>query len=386
LRAGSLLSDLPSPRSSASEPRLVSLDIFRGLTIAGMLLVNTPGTWAHVYPPLLHAEWNGWTYTDTIFPFFLFAVGVSMVFSFARRTEQGAHRKDLALHTIQRSTAIFAIGLGLNVLSFLLFHRQSVRIPGVLQRIGVCYLLAGILYLAFGRRGLLPAAATLLLFYWLLMTQTPVPGFGAGRLDAEGNLAAYVDRLVLGDNTWKPGWDPEGPLSTIPAVASVLAGAMAGELLRARRSWSRRLVSLMVSGALATTLGALWGTVFPVNKNLWSSSYALLMAGFAAVCLALCVWVVDVRGWKAWAAPFRWLGRNAIAVFTLSLLATLLLLWVKLPSAAGRPRSLYAAIFLTVFDRFVDSRLGSLLFALAFLAIFVALAGWLDRKRIFFKL
>ncbi|HTO86417.1 MAG TPA: heparan-alpha-glucosaminide N-acetyltransferase domain-containing protein [Thermoanaerobaculia bacterium] len=376
----------PSPQSSAPKSRLVSLDVFRGLTIAGMLVVNTPGTWAHVYPPLLHAEWNGWTYTDTIFPFFLFAVGVSMVFSFGRRIEKGARPKDLALHTVERAVAIFAIGLGLNVLSFLLFHKASLRIPGVLQRIGVCYLVGGILYLAFGRRGLFPAAATLLLLYAVLMAQVPVPGFGAGRLDAQGNLAAYVDRLVLGDHTWKPGWDPEGPLSTIPAIASVLAGALAGELLRARTSWRPRLVGLMASGALATTLGVLWGTVFPINKNLWTSSYALLMAGLAAVGLALCVWIVDVRGWKAWAAPFRWLGMNALAIFTMSLLATLLLLWVKLPSASGKPRSLYAAIFLGAFDRFADPRLGSLLFALAFLAVFVAVAGLLYRKRIFLKL
>jgi predicted acyltransferase len=351
-----------------------------------MLVVNTPGTWAHVYPPLLHAEWNGWTYTDTIFPFFLFAVGVSMVFSFGRRIEKGARRKDLALHTVERAAAIFAIGLGLNILSFLLFHKANLRIPGVLQRIGVCYLLAGILYLAFGRRGLLPAASTLLLLYAVLMTQVPVPGFGAGRLDAEGNLAAYIDRLVLGDHTWKPGWDPEGPLSTIPAIASVLTGAMAGELLRARTSWRPRLAGLMAFGALATTLGVLWGTVFPINKNLWTSSYALLMAGLATVCLALCVWVVDVRGWKAWAAPFRWLGMNALAIFTASLLVTLLLLWVKLRDTAGKPRSLYATIYRTVFDRFADPRLGSLLFALAFLTVFVSVAGLLYRKRIFLKL
>jgi len=377
--------DSPSPQSTALPPRLASLDVFRGLTIAGMLLANTPGTWAHVYPPLLHAEWNGWTYTDTIFPFFLFAIGVSMVFSFARRTEKGARRRDLFLHTVQRATAIFAIGFGLNLLSFLLFHKVSLRIPGVLQRIGVCYLLAGILYLAFGRRGLLPAAGLLLLLYWMLMTQVPVPGFGAGRLDSQGNLAAYVDRIVLGDHTWKPGWDPEGPLSTIPAVASTLAGVVAGELLRGSAPGRPNLVPLMGSGALATTLGALWGTVFPINKNLWTSSYALLMAGLAAVCLALCVWIVDVRGWKAWAAPFRWLGSNALAIFTLSLLTTLLLLWVKLPDPAGKPRSLYATIYLTAFARTADPRLGSLLFALAFLAVFVAVAGLLYRKRIFLK-
>ncbi len=300
---------------AAGPPRLGALDVFRGLTVAGMLVVNTPGTWAHVYPPLLHAEWNGWTYTDTIFPFFLFVVGVSMALSFGRRVERGDRRADLVRHTVQRGAAIFAIGLAFNALSFVLFHKEHLRIPGVLQRIGVCYLAAGLLYLTLGPRGLLPAAAALLLLYWGLLTLVPVPGFGAGRLDVEGNLAAHVDRLVLGRHTWKPGWDPEGPLSTIPAVATTLFGAMAGELLRANVGQRRKLAALMGAGALGITLGALWGTVFPINKNLWTSSYALFMAGLAAVGLALCLWIVDVRGWKSWAAPFRWLGSNALAIF-----------------------------------------------------------------------
>jgi len=255
----------------------------------------------------------------------------------------------------------------------------------VLQRIGVCYLFAGLLYLAFGRRGLLPSAALLLLLYWMLMTQVPVPGRGAVSLDPEGNLAAYVDRLVLGSHTWKPGWDPEGPLSTIPAVASTLLGAWAGELLRSKPTSPSKLVGLMGAGAVGMTAGALWGTVFPINKSLWTSSYAVFMAGLAAVGLALCLWIVDLRRWRAWAAPFRWLGSNALAIFTLSLLATLLLLWVKVADSGGKPRSLYSAIYRTVFDRFADPRAGSLLFALAFLSVFVALAGWLYKKGVFIK-
>jgi len=190
----------------------------------------------------------------------------------------------------------------------------------------------------------------------------------------------------LGAQTWKPGWDPEGPLSTIPAVASTLFGAMAGELLRARTSWISKLVALMGAGALGITLGALWGTVFPINKSLWTSSYAVFMAGLAAVCLAVCLWLVDVRGRKAWATPFRWLGANALAIFTLSLLATLVLLWIKLPGTDGKRHSLYGAIYRTAFDYFADPRLGSLLFALTFLSAFVALAYVLYRNRIFIKI
>jgi len=366
--------------------RLVSLDVFRGLTIAGMLVVNTPGTWSHVFAPLLHAEWHGWTYTDTIFPFFLFIVGVSMALSFGKREAEGGKRK-LLVHTLRRASIIFLLGFGINWLSVLLFHRAHVRIPGVLQRIAVCYLLAALLYLGLGRKSLLPAAAALLFGYWALMTLVPVPGYGRGRLDVEGNLAAYVDRAVLGPHTWKhdPGWDPEGLLSTLPALGTTLLGIAAGEALRARSDRSRALVTIMAGGALAATLGLLWGQFFPINKNLWTSSYALFMAGLAAITLALCIWVVDVKGWKSWARPFQWLGSNAIAMFVAADLATIALLWIKVAGADGKPRSLYSAIYRSVFDRFADPRIGSLLFALTFCAFWIAVAGGLFRRRIFLK-
>ncbi len=373
--------------SPASPERLDALDVFRGMTIAGMMVVNTPGDWDHAYPQLLHAEWNGWTFTDTIFPFFLFIVGVSMAFSFARRAGEPGGRTSLLLHTLRRAATIFAIGFSLNVLGFFLFHRQFVRIPGVLQRIAACFFLAALIYLLLGPRGLLPAAAILLGVYWALMTFVPVPGYGAGRLDLEGNLARHVDVAVLGGHTWKhnPDWDPEGPLSTIPAIATTLFGIAAGELLRSRRAWPAKLTGLMAGGAAAFSLGLLWGTSFPINKNLWTSSYALAMAGLAAVVLALCLWIIDVRGWKAWAAPFRWLGSNAIALFVLATLATLLLIGVKSTGTDGKLHSLYGSIYRTVFDHFADPRLGSLLFALAFLSIWIGVGALLYRRHIFVK-
>ena len=366
--------------------RLESLDAFRGLTIAGMLVVNTPGTWDHVYPPLLHAEWYGWTYTDTIFPFFLFIVGVSMAFSFGRRQAEGG-RRSLLLHTLRRAAIIFGVGLALNVLSFFLFHRQYVRIPGVLQRIGVCFFFAALVYLWRGTRGLLPAAAILLAGYWALMTFVPVPGYGAGRLDLEGNLARHVDVAVLGGHTWKhdPSWDPEGLLSTLPAIATTLLGILAGEWLRAGRGWPSKLAGLLGGGAIAFTLGLVWNVGFPINKNLWTSSYSLAMAGLAAATLAACLWVIDVRGWRAWARPFVWLGTNAIALFVGATLATLLALAIKLTGDDGKRRSLYGTIYRTVFDRFADPRLGSLLFALAYCALWTVVAGLLYRKRLFIK-
>ena len=373
-----------APRTDPAS-RLLALDVFRGLTIAGMIVVNTPGSWTHVYPPLLHAEWHGWTATDTIFPFFLFIVGVSMAVSFARRRAQGASRREFFLHSVRRAAIIFGLGLALNVLSFFVFHREHLRIPGVLQRIGVVYLFAAGIFLAFGRRGVLATAILLLVGYWALMRFVPVPGFGAGRLDLEGNLAAYVDRAVLGAHTWKPGWDPEGPLSTIPAIATALLGALAGEWIRSD-TLKHRLMGLIFGGWLAVGVGLLWSLSFPINKNLWTSSYAVFMSGLAALLLALCIVIVDGKGWRGWARPFEWLGRNAIAAFVLSTLVTILILGVKLPGPDGKPRSLYATIYRTVFDRFADPRLGSLLFALAYLAIWIAVCGLLYRRRVFLKI
>jgi predicted acyltransferase len=350
-----------------------------------MIVVNTPGTWTHVYSPLRHAEWHGWTLTDTIFPFFLFIVGASMAISFAQRRARGATRRQMLVHSLRRGAIILGIGLALNVLSFWVFGREDLRIPGVLQRIGLVYVLAAAVFLQLGRRGVLAVTAAILLGYWALMALVPVPGFGAGRYDLEGNLASHVDRVVLGRHTWKPGWDPEGPLSTIPAVATALLGTLAGEWLRSAQV-KRKVSGLVVGGLLAAGAGLLWGRVFPINKNLWTSSYALFMSGLAALLLAACLWIVDAKGWKTWARPFEWLGRNAIAAFVLSTLVTILMLAVKLPGPGGKPRSLYATIYRTVFEGFADPKLGSLLFALAYLAIWLAVFGFAHRRKVFVKI
>lgn len=366
--------------------RLEALDVFRGATIAGMIVVNNPGTWAHVYPPLLHAEWHGWTFTDTIFPFFLFIVGVSIAMSFARRIADGASRRMLTIHTFRRAGILFALGLGLNLLSYAVFSRETLRIPGVLQRIALCFLIAGLILLWLGRRGAAAAAAVLLLGYWALMTWVPVPGYGAGRLDLQGNLAAHLDRVLLGSHTWKPGWDPEGPLSTLPAVATTLFGVLAGEWLRSETAMRRKVVGLAAAGAAAAVIGYVWGQVFPINKNIWTSSYTVFMAGLAALTVAACLAIIDLAGWKGWTAPFRWLGRNPIAAFVLSTAATIALLAIKLEGPEGKPRSLYSAIYRTVFDRFADPRLGSLLFALAYLGLWLVAFGLLYRRRIFLSI
>ncbi len=361
-----------------SQTRLESVDALRGITIAGMIVVNDPGTWSAVYPQLLHAEWNGWTYTDTIFPFFLFVAGVSMALSFGRRRAEGASTAELLRHTAVRAAILVAIGLALNLAGFLAFHREHLRIPGVLQRIGLCVLAAGGIRLLGGTRAAAWSAGALLLGYWALLS--------AGPLDPQGNLAARIDHTVFGSHTWKPGFDPEGLLSTLPAIATTLLGVLAGERLRWKAPLSRKAGELLGAGAAAAAVGLVWGNVFPINKNLWTSSYALLMSGLACASLALCAYAIDLRGWKRWAAPFLWLGRNAIAAFTLSALGAIALIAVQVAGPDGKPRSLWTAVYRTAFDRFADPRLGSLLFALAWLALWVAVFGVLYRKRVFLKI
>ena len=357
--------------------RLDSVDALRGATIAGMIVVNNPGTWSAVYPSLEHAAWHGWTYTDTIFPFFLFTVGVSIALSLGGRRTAGAPVDTLLRKIVIRSALLFALGLLLNVAGFLAFQREHFRIPGVLQRIALCVLFAGAIYLAAGARGAAVGAAALLLGYWALLSTGP--------LDPEGNLAARLDRTLLGPHMYRPAFDPEGLLSTLPAIATTLLGVLAGERLRSAWPASGKLAGLLGGGAAAAAAGLAWGRVFPINKSLWTSSYALLMSGFAAIALAACIAVIDVAGRRAWAAPFVWLGRNAIAAFLLSSLTAVLLIAVKVPGPDGKPHSLWTTLYRALFDRFADPRLGSLFFALAYLAIWVAVFGLLYRKRIFVK-
>jgi predicted acyltransferase len=360
-------------------PRLLSVDALRGLTVAAMVLVNNPGTWRAVYPPLRHAEWHGWTPTDMIFPFFLFVVGVSIPLALGPRQEQGA--PGLPLRVLRRGAAIFALGLLLHALPY--FPLATLRIPGVLQRIAVCYLLAALLVLATGgargwRRQAVVAGA-LLVGYWLLMTQVPAPGQIAGDLRPAGNLAGYVDRLVLGTrHIWSVSklYDPEGILSTLPATATTLAGVLAGHWLRAGGPAGRIVGGLAAAGVAAAALGWLWGLVFPVNKSLWTSSYALLMSGLAALALAGCYWAIEVRGRRAWARPLALLGVHALVLFFLSSLMAKLLVIFR--AGEGGPR-LHAWLFEHLFAPWASPVNASLAYALAYVLLWWGLIWALDR-------
>ena len=315
--------------SLSTSTRLTSLDLFRGVTIAAMILVNDPGN-DHPYWPLEHAEWNGWTPTDLIFPFFLFIVGVSLVFSSESRLRRGDRRAVLVLHAFRRAVIFFAIGLAMNYSLVLLSPANfPVAHSGSSATHWGLLLRCVHLFLYTRPRTRVGVVAALLIGYWILMRIVPVPGFGVpGRdipfLHPDANLAAYLDRKFL-TTLWDKTHDPEGLLSTLPAIATALLGVFTGEWLRSEGSQQRKLIGMLVFGAAGLVLGRTWGIWFPINKNLWTSSYVLFTAGFALVGLALCYWATDIRRWRGiWAKPFVIFGRNAIAAYIVAWLLDVL--------------------------------------------------------------
>lgn len=358
--------------------RLRSLDVFRGLTVAAMVIVNNPGDWSAVYWPLLHAEWHGWTPTDLIFPFFLFIVGVSLALS-ARAVS--------ALTIVKRGATIWALGLFLAGFPF--FNLATIRVLGVLARIAWCYVAAALLARAVaGRRDrdrwVLSAALCLLAIYWLLLAMMPFPGGTPGDLTPAGNVGAWLDRAVFGRHLWRGGaFDPEGLLSTVPAIGTTLFGVLAGWVIKeatSQRAVVRGLLGWGFAGVVAGLVVAGW---LPINKSLWTSSYALFTAGLAAASLAVCYWLLDARSSEATrriTEPFVALGRNAILLFVLSGLIAKTLIYVKWPDPAA---SLGSWIYVTAFQPFAPPQVASLLFALANLLVLYALMAWLHRKKLY---
>ena len=378
--------------------RLVSLDAFRGLTILAMILVNNPGTWAAVYAPLRHAEWHGWTPTDLVFPFFLFIVGVAIPLAFRKRLDRGDGRGALARKALRRAAVLFGIGVLLSAFPFATFDGGvtptplgELRVMGVLQRIGLCYAGAALLYLYVPARARWTLAAVLLVGYALALLLVPVPGYGPGRLDVpEATLPAWVDRVVLGTgHLWKGAdyqWDPEGLLSTLPALVTTLVGVWAGRLfLRADRSAAERTAWLLGAGCLAMAVGTAWGWAFPINKALWTPPYVLLTGGQALAGLGLCYGVADGLGHQRWTLPFRIYGVNALLVFVGSAVVARTLYTVRLDGPGTEPVVLQAWIFQTVFAPLAPPPLASLLYALVWVSLWFLVLWALWRRGIVWK-
>ncbi len=348
-----------------------------------MVLVNNPGQWGTTYWPLLHAPWHGWTPTDLIFPFFLFIVGVSITLALGRRVEQGVNPPEMYGKIARRALIIFALGLFLA--GFPYFKLGTLRIPGVLQRIAVCYFVAALLYLHASWKTQAKIAAGLLMGYWFAMVLIPRPGYGLGDLSMGGNLAAVIDRKLLAGHIYRPLYDPEGIFSTIPAIATTIAGVLTGEWLRARRSDTQRLLGLFLAGAAAVLAGWVWNLWFPINKPLWTSSYVLFTAGIALQTLALCYWLIDVQGYRRWAKPFVIFGVNALALYFFSGLMARILTLIKFTLADGRSIDLRRFLFEEIFLSWLPPYSASLGFALSYVLLWLGLMAILYRKQIFIK-
>lgn len=371
------------------QQRLLSLDVFRGATIALMILVNNRGSWSFSYPELKHAAWNGWTMTDMVFPFFLWIMGVAMTFSFAKRQAAGATTQSMITHALKRAAILFALGILINAFPFGVgapFSFATLRIPGVLQRIAICYLVAAVLFVTTGIRTQLVSSVLFLAAYWVLMKLVPVPGYGAGVLEPVGNLGWYIDSSLLKGHTWAwapaKGFDPEGIISTIPAFATTIFGVLTGYWLRSEREQERKAVWMFSAGFIMILAGATLGIWLPINKNLWTSSYAVFMGGWALVSFSLFYWLIDVKGKARWLEALRIFGMNAIALYVASELLAITLVVIKL-GRDGTVISLHEWIYSSIFASWLNPLNASLAYSIAFLGL-MCLLGWVMWKRDWF--
>jgi predicted acyltransferase len=356
------------------------------MTIALMIIVNNPGSWSYVYPPLKHASWNGCTPTDLVFPFFLFIVGMSMWLSF-KKYRAGTHvlSTTAVQKILKRVSIIFLLGLFLNMFPFINF--ENARIFGVLQRIALAYGLAATFSIFFNLRNLKLIFAVLLLGYWLLL----LLGGSGNAFGLEDNLVRTVDLYVLGENHMYHGYgipfDPEGLLSTIPAVGTVLMGYFGGNLIDSSKNKVVLIKKLTLVGIIAVTLGLIWGIWFPINKPIWTSSYVLYTGGIALVFMAFLTWLIDYKGIKKWATPFIHFGTNPLFIYVFAgvYISTILSL-IQLKNSEGDELSGYAYLYQEVFVPLAGNMNGSLLFAIAHIVFFWSITYILYRRKIFIKI
>ena len=400
----------PAAPLKPARERLLSLDVFRGMTVAGMLLVNDPGTWGAIYPPLEHAEWHGWTPTDLIFPFFLFIVGITTHLSMSVRRARGDDDGALARQILKRGALIFLFGFLLSWFPFfqwdtvkgiadptflerVVYRVQHVRIMGVLQRIGLAYIICGLITLRTTLKQQVVIATTMLFGYWIAMTAIPVPPhgvFGLHVLHIPGaTLDAWLDRVILTpDHLWVGGGglrDPEGLLSTIPAAVTAMLGVFAGRWIATARPLTDRLAGLFAGGALAMVGGLVWNWVFPINKSLWTSSYTLFCAGMGCVALGVCMWIVDLHKRDRWTKPFVVYGVNPMLAFLGSGLVARLIYSIFKVNYQGQRISLEAAIYKSLFASWLSPINASLAFALCFVFAFYLLLSAFYRRGIILK-
>ncbi len=387
--------------------RMISLDVFRGLTVGLMILVNNPGSWSHIYGPLRHAKWHGWTPTDLVFPFFLFIVGVAMALSFGKRMDAGADVSDLKKKVWSRGAIIIGLGLFLNGFPFNIplnaqmaanfefldiFRRfLDIRVWGVLQRIGFSYLVGGLIILYFPRtRHRILAVGSLIFIYEFFMRVPLVNGWGAGSFELADNFIRYMDILLFGEAHLYGGmgvpFDPEGFLSSLPAVLTLMSGFWLGEYLRKPIDHQEKLSNLSVIGIMIFMLGSIMSIIEPINKQLWTVSYVITMDGLAIMMIVVSSYLIDVKKMDFWIKPAIVLGSNALVVFVGSGIIGRLMYMVKTTNAQGEIVSIKHAIYMGIFVPLAGNLNGSLLYALTNIAVWLAILWYLYHKRIFVKI
>lgn len=367
--------------------RLVSLDFFRGLTVASMILVNNPGDWGNIYAPLEHSKWNGCTPTDLVFPFFLFIVGVSINFAIGDKRLDSAQHKNLLLAAGRRSFLIFGLAILLTLIpSFDFVH---LRFLGVLQRIAIVFFIGAALYIKISRRSQTWIFSVILVLYYFLMNFIPVPGTGVSNLEPGTNLAAWLDNIVIGqDHMWSgtKTWDPEGILSTLPAIATCLFGLLVGGFLKRKDLAEGDKIAWLFSMAiLAVLAGLIWDGFFPMNKALWTSSFVLFTGGLATGGLSLSYWLIDVQQRKKFTTPFVAFGSNAITVYVVSGLIPLALSYIKINGAGGK-QSLTQYLYEMLFAQHLSPVNASLVSALAYVILLSFPLMWMYKRKIFIKI
>ncbi len=365
--------------------RLISLDAFRGITIILMTLVNNAGSWDYVYAPLRHAKWHGCTPTDLVFPFFLFIMGTAMAFSFSRRLQEAPNRWPIYRQIIKRTLILIFLGFFLSF--FMNWNLSGLRFPGVLQRIGLCYLFASLIILHFNRRGQIIWTISLLFGYWGIMTLIPFPGSGDPWAFGS-NIAQYFDHLILKNHVYikatqtTPGFDPEGLISTIPAIAQTLLGYFTGVFIRSQRQPLEKTTGMFIAASLSLLVAIIWEQVMPLNKQLWTSSYVLYTTGLALIFLAISYWLIDIKGYTRGTKPFVIFGSNAIiAYFGSSVLAKLLAYWHIEPNL-----SVKGFIYGSILQPIAGNWGGSLIYPFLHIFLWLGILTWMYRKKIFFKI
>ncbi len=369
--------------------RFLSLDVFRGLTVAGMILVNNPGSWGYVYAPFRHAKWDGCTPTDLVFPFFLFAVGNAM--SFAMKKYDALGNAAVLGKIFKRTLLIFLIGLFLNAFPFVKYNEagdlvfkgfDKLRILGVLQRIALCYGIGALLIHYLRPKGALIAAIVLLFGYWGIL------GFfgGSDPYSLAGYLGTDIDKMILGENHMYHGegvaFDPEGLLSTLPAIGNVIFGYLVGRFVQQNRQSPTMLMKLVIGGSIFIVLGLLWGTVFPINKKIWTSSYVLYTVGIATLLLSVFIYLIEMKGWRKGTYFFEVFGKNPLFIFVMS---GVLVKTYGLIRLGEKHEGFYSWFYSHVFQPAFGDYPGSLLFAIFHVLLFWLLGWWMDRKKIYIR-